>query len=232
MFSQYAVLTLQKLVERFRPSIPLWHPVQLCSWIFIVLTFFLSVNRRPVEKFNLRYWKELFDLVQLFKVVFILRFLLIELVSQELNCVLKYFEPVIVNTVGKRTLSKAALCTVKVLHLATFVGFIVLNVVIAIVGEVVFIWAKQRIKDKGGLMQFVCSLFSPPVNCDFLDEPVVNVQALKRQKESTRQKYREEFIRQAYGGKAAVKKRQKVRKERRKKRNEEVIYGYLHEHIT
>lgn len=131
MFSQWAVEVLKRLTARVQPKIRLAHPVRFVADLLFAIAVFFCFNRRPIANYNASFWSQLLYLVQLFKVVYTLRFLLVELVFRELRTFFCFISPLVSKLAIVKKWQTADPCVLKVVNLAFFLLFIVLNLGIA-----------------------------------------------------------------------------------------------------
>ena len=131
MFSQWAVEVLKRLNARVRPKIPLANPVRFVADLLFAIAVFFCFNRRPIFNYNASFWTQLLYVVQLIKVVYTLRFLLVELVYRELRTFFCFISPVVSKLSIVRKWQTADPCVLKVVNLAFFLLFIFLNIAIA-----------------------------------------------------------------------------------------------------
>ncbi|KAK7102841.1 hypothetical protein V1264_021006 [Littorina saxatilis] len=131
MFSQWAVEVLKRLTVRFQPKIQLAYPIRFIADLLFSFAVFLWLNRRPVSNYNLSYWSQLLYLVQLFKVVYTLRFLLVELVFRELRTFFCFINPLVTKLAIVRRWQSADPCVLKVVNMSFFLVFIGLNLFLA-----------------------------------------------------------------------------------------------------
>lgn len=131
MFAQWAVEVLKRLTSTVQPKIRLTYPVRLVADLLFAIAVFFCLNRRPVSNYNSAFWSQFLYFVQLFKVVYTLRFLLVELIFRELRTFFCFVSPVVSKLAIVRKWQTADPCVLKVVNLAFFLVFMILNLFIA-----------------------------------------------------------------------------------------------------
>ncbi|KAL8561007.1 hypothetical protein ACOMHN_050087 [Nucella lapillus] len=162
MFSEWVVEVLKLVLPRFQPARARFaFPARFFADVLFAIFVFLCLNRRLLFRYRPSFWGQLLYIVQLFKVVFTLRFLLMELVFRELRTFFCFIRPVISKVSIMKQWQAADPCVLKVVNLAFFLVFMGLNFLIAYSIEKVLRWAWKCLKDSKRRKRLILYLRNP-----------------------------------------------------------------------
>ena len=150
MFSQWAVGLLKRLLANLAPYVRQGQPVRALANGLFAVSVFCWFNRRPFSSYNTSFWSQLLYLVRLFKLVYLLRFLMVEMVFRQLKALFAYLSPLVIHlSVGKRLQADDS-CLMKVVNLAFCLLFLCINVSVAFCAEWAIRVACGGLKTAGG----------------------------------------------------------------------------------
>lgn len=148
MFSQLVVEVVKRVDARFGPRLHFAYPARLLADVLFACSMFLFFNRRPLSCYGKLFWRHMLYFIQLIKVVYCLRFLLVELVFRELKtvfCLIKHYAKPAFDSVGIWQTSLSP-CSLKFVYLVLYIIFIFLNIAIEHKLEqlIFWLWKKYR----------------------------------------------------------------------------------------